>query len=247
VFESRQGHSLHPQGRQTLPTHRIAMAAHTDAAPRPHVLGRPETAADWAQAHGRKVLIVALIIGAAVAGYYLYTATKARKAERAERAYAEAQQALAGGNAPAARTGLQNVATRYGDTPAGVQATIFLAQLLFDEKKYDEGIRRLNDVVGHSAAKAHRSAIHNLIGSAYEEQAKLAEAAAEYRKAADAALVDTDRLTMRANEARILTRANKTDDARRIWKELSDDPTGPMAGEARVRLGELDAKAAGQR
>jgi predicted negative regulator of RcsB-dependent stress response len=220
--------------------------AHTDAAPGPQVLGRHESATDWAQVHGRKILLLALVVGAAIAGYYLYAATKTRKAERAERAYGEAQQTLAGGNAPAARTGLQNVASRYGDTPAGVQATIVLAQLLFDEKKYDEGIRRLNEVAGHSAAKPHRTAIYNLVGSAYEEQAKFAEAASAYRRAADAAVLDNDRLTMRANEARVLTRSNRIEDARRIWTELADDPTGPMAGEARVRLGELDAKAAGK-
>ena len=222
--------------------------AHTDAAPHPPVVGRPPSAtSDWAQVHGKKVLLVALAIGALIAGYYLYTSTQTRKAVRAERALAEAQQALATGNAPAARTSLQGVTARYGDTPAGVQAAITLAQLQFDEKKYADGIRTLESAAGRSAAEPYRSAIYNLVGAAHEDQGKFAEAAAAYRRAGEEAVLDTDKISMRANEARALTRANRVDEARRIWTELADDPSGALSGEARVRLGELDAKAQGQR
>ncbi len=235
-----------PHGGQNPSTYRFVMAT-TDAAPHPQVLGRPASATDWAQAHGKKVLFIALAIGALIAGYYVYTNTQARKAERAERALGEAQQGLVTGNAAAARTSLQGVTARYGDTPAGVQAAIYLAQLQFDEKKYAEGIGTLENAAGQSASEPSRAAIYNLVGSAYEEQGKFAEAATAYRRASAAAILDSERTTMRANEARALTRANRLDEARRIWTDLADDPTGAMAGEARVRLGELDAKAAGQR
>jgi hypothetical protein len=36
--------------------------------------------------------------------------------------------------------------------------------------------------------------------------------------------------------------AGKTEEAKAIWTELAKDETGPMAAEAKVRLGELLAK-----
>ena len=36
--------------------------------------------------------------------------------------------------------------------------------------------------------------------------------------------------------------AGKTEEAKAIWRELVKDETAPTAAEARVRLGELEAK-----
>jgi hypothetical protein len=36
--------------------------------------------------------------------------------------------------------------------------------------------------------------------------------------------------------------AGKTAEAKAIWTELAKDDTGPMASEAKVRLGEVSAK-----
>jgi hypothetical protein len=40
----------------------------------------------------------------------------------------------------------------------------------------------------------------------------------------------------------VLLAAGKTADAKAIWVKLSSDPSAPGAAEARVRLGELEAK-----
>ena len=42
--------------------------------------------------------------------------------------------------------------------------------------------------------------------------------------------------------ARVLTAAGKAAEAKAIWLKLAADPSGPMAPEARVRLGEMDGK-----
>jgi hypothetical protein len=41
--------------------------------------------------------------------------------------------------------------------------------------------------------------------------------------------------------ARALTVAGKKDEARKIWEALAAKPDSPMAGEARIRMGELSA------
>ena len=46
-----------------------------------------------------------------------------------------------------------------------------------------------------------------------------------------------------ANAARAYTTAGKLDDAKKIWSALAKDDQSPAAAEARVRLGELEAKA----
>jgi hypothetical protein len=48
-----------------------------------------------------------------------------------------------------------------------------------------------------------------------------------------------------ASAARDYTAAGKTDDAKKIWSALAKDDQSPAAAEARVRLGELEAKAQG--
>ena len=217
--------------------------AHSDAATRAPVLGSDSPMDLW-QRHGKTVLTIVIVLAALVAGWYVWDSTRKRQRVRAEAAYFEAQQTMASGNATAGRTGLQNVATRYADTPAGVQSTIFLAQLEFDEKKWAEGIRRLEAAAGRGAARPYRASIYGLIGSAYEEQGKWTEAATNFRRAAEEATMELDQLSMRANEARVYTRTGRLDEARRIWTEMAEDPSGPMAGEARVRLGELQPAAA---
>jgi hypothetical protein len=71
-------------------------------------------------------------------------------------------------------------------------------------------------------------------------------AAKEYEAAAAATGMDNERAFERAKAARAYAAAGgDTATARRIWTELRDDPkTTSMATEARVRLGELEAKVA---
>ena len=70
---------------------------------------------------------------------------------------------------------------------------------------------------------------------------KHAEAAAEYEKAAKVARFDADRqryLSLAASS--YLTAGNKAK-AKEIWTDLGKDSKGAVAGEARVRLGEMEA------
>jgi predicted negative regulator of RcsB-dependent stress response len=216
----------------------------TGAAARPPIEHRTESAFDWAQSHVREVVIGVIAIATLVGGGWLYLRSREMRAERAEKAYYEAQQALASGNTGLARTELQKVQTRYDGTTAAQQATIVLAQLLYDEKKYADGIKHLEAAADERSAEPFRSAIYGLIGAGHEEQDKFGDAAKAYERAAAAAEFENDRNQMKASAARAYMRANQNDAARRLWTELSQDQTSPFSGEARVRLGELDAKPA---
>jgi hypothetical protein len=74
---------------------------------------------------------------------------------------------------------------------------------------------------------------------------KAGEAAKDYEAAAAATGMQNEKSFQRAKAARAYTVAGDTAAARRVWTELRDDPKGAsMATEARVRLGELDARPA---
>ena len=83
------------------------------------------------------------------------------------------------------------------------------------------------------------------MAAGYEEMGKFGRAAELYRKAADNTSYAGTKSTYLAGAARALTSAGDTAGAKKIWSTLASDATNPSAAaEARVRLGELHAKAA---
>ena len=194
------------------------------------------------QLHSKKILAGAVGLAAVAGGVYLYNASEATRGVAAERAYYLAQQSAASGNIPLATTDLKKAADRYEGTSAGNQAALALAQLLYDQGKFAEGVAAAERV--SPATAAQRASKEALIAAGLEGQRKFAEAAARYRAAAGATTMASEKAALRANEARALTAAGRTDDARAIWAELSADPVGPLADEAKIRLGELTAKPA---
>ena len=189
---------------------------------------------------------LAVVVGLALvggAGYWLWQNDRQTKATLAEREYFQAQAAAASGNAALASSDLQKVVQRYPGTPAAVQASMLIAQIRYDEGKHAEGIAELERARA-SAPEHLLPGIHALLAAGHEDQGKHDLAAAEYRKAAEATPYAGDREKYLADAARALMTAGKTAEAAAIWRELADDIAGPTAGEARVRLGEIEAKPA---
>ena len=75
----------------------------------------------------------------------------------------------------------------------------------------------------------------------YEELKDFTAAAEQYKQAAEATRFPADKAQYQASAARTFAAAGKFSEAKAIWAELAKDETSPMAAEARVRLGELDA------
>jgi hypothetical protein len=115
------------------------------------------------------------------------------------------------------------------------------AQVFFEQGKHAEGIAQLEAVAG-SAPKALRAGIQALIGSGLESSGKPAEAAAAFAKAATEAGFAVDRDMHHMEQARNLLAANDAAGAAKIYKEISSREDSPFAGEAKVRLGEANAK-----
>jgi predicted negative regulator of RcsB-dependent stress response len=133
------------------------------------------------------------------------------------------------------------VATRYEGTLAGTQASLSLAQALYDQKKFKEGVDALKQAEG-KAADEFKPSVYALEGAGYTELKNFTAAADSYRQAAAATKFAAEKTQYRAAQARSYMSAGKTAEARAIWTDLARDETSPEAAEARVRLGEVDAR-----
>ena len=200
-----------------------------------------ESLTEWFMLHNREVTWAVVALAIIVGGVWFYERSQSIKAQRAEAAYFQARQSAAAGNLPLAASDLQKVATRYEGTSAGTQAALTLAQLLYDQKKFKEGLAVLKKAEA-KASGDFRPSVHVLEAAGYEEQKDLTTAAEQYKLAAEATRFPADKAEYQASAARAYMAAGKTDQARAIWTALAKDDTGPVSAEARVRLGELEAK-----
>jgi predicted negative regulator of RcsB-dependent stress response len=189
----------------------------------------------------RAVTIGAATIVAIGAGYWFWTASSARKADRAEQAYSQAERAVFSGNPQLAQTELERVVQRYGNTPAGVRGSILLAKQHLQAVKPADAVPILKDAADKGASKPFRTSIYALLGAALEAQEKFDSAAAAYKSAAEATSLTSEREVQEASAARALAAAGKKDAALEIWRAIAARETSPLAGEARLRIAELSA------
>jgi tetratricopeptide (TPR) repeat protein len=171
--------------------------------------------------------------------------TQSLKSERAERAYYAAEQSIASGNRPLAESDLNKLITRYDGTAAAYEGRLALTRLLYDDSKFQEGVAALKKAMPKlESSKDFASPAHLLLAAGYEQLKQFLAAANEYGAAAKAARFDPDRQRYEIWSARAYFLGGKVDEAKRIWTELAADSKGTVAGEARVRLGELVARPA---
>lgn len=193
---------------------------------------------DWFQLYSRQVVWGAVVVVALAAGGWFYTRSQALKSERAEKAYFAAQRSAVSGNLPLAESDFRKMVSRYDGTPAATEARLALAQILFEEKKYQAGVDALK---GAGKAGEYASSIHAVMAGGYEQLKKFKEAGAEYEEAAKVARFDADRQRYQTLAARAYLNGGDPTRAKAIWTELGADSKGTVAGEARVRLGEMTA------
>ncbi len=192
----------------------------------------------WLQANSKPLLIG--VAGAAViaAGIFGYRYLSASKVAEASNALYQAQVPLLQGNLPEAQAALQKVSTRYSGTRSGDQASLLLAQALYDLKQHQGAITMLEKGRGSAAADT-RPSFDAMIAAGYEGLGNMEKAAEYYGKAADGVTAPTEKQQHKTAQARSLMLAGKLDEAKKIFLELSEDSNSQYAQEARVRLGEI--------
>ena len=202
---------------------------------------------DWFQLHSREVIWGGAAVVLLAAGGWFYSRSKELKAERAERAYFTAARSIAADNLPLAESDLKKMVERYDGTPAALQGRLQLAQVMYDQGKFQQGVDLLKASEDEfSSSDEFAPSVHVVLAAGYEQLKKFTEAAGEYEKAAKAARFDQDRQRHLAQAGMAYLSAGNKAKAKEIWTELGADSKGVVAGEARVRLGELMAAPAPQ-
>ncbi len=204
-----------------------------------------ETLIEWFQRNGRVVAVAIAVIAVGAGAYWYYGRSVDIKNQNAGQALNTALQSIQAGNKALATSDLQKVVTRYGDTPSGIEAGLLMAQLDFNDQKVQDGVKLLEGLTSSGAAKLQLASIYSLMGDGQMQGGQFAAAAKSYQQAVDASQTDLDKAYQLSKQARALSLAGDTAQAVAIWKKLADDPkTQGVGAEARVRLGEAEAKVA---
>jgi predicted negative regulator of RcsB-dependent stress response len=201
-----------------------------------------ESFIEWMRANSKALSIGGMVVVAAAAIGLLWRASAEKKEVRASEALAAAQAVVQSGNVALAQSDLTAMIRRYGNTKAGMQARLVLTQVLFSQGKVEDGLRELEAV---GPKEPYAASYHGLKGAGLEQTGKPAEAAAEYERAAAAAATDLAKASFQSDAARTFLAAGNRDAALRIWEAMAADDANPLAGEAKVRVGELKAKPIG--
>ena len=206
---------------------------------------KAESFLDWFRINSRIVTIASVVVAAAAFGFWFYNRSAVLKAENADRKLLAAKQSLGSGNLPLAQSDLKKVADQYPSTSAGAEAGMLLAQVKLEQADYQGAVTTLKDLAGKNQSGPYATPIRALLGDAYSQLGKYAEAAAEYEQAALATQAPNERALLLAKIGRSQTAAGNAAKAREAWDALANqtDNAG-LAAEARVRLGELLATSA---
>ena len=213
---------------------------------KPTLDDRTESISYWIQEHVREVSIIAVVAIVLVGGFFGYRRMSAATERNAEQAFFAAQQLRQTADAAQAEAELSKVTTQFRGTAGGTQAAMVVAQLRYDAGKYVEGLQALEQLKDGGVDDEFEASVEALIAAGYEGQGKYAEAAAAYLRAASEARFAADKASYQADAARVLGAEGKVAEAVKLWQAIADDPSSPLADEARVRLGELTVEPAGR-
>ncbi len=197
-----------------------------------------ENLSSWFQVNQKAITVGVAAVALAAAAITGYRYMDASNRAKANNELYKATGPMMQGKLPEAQAALAKVAKDFSGTASGSQASLLLAQVLYDQKKYQDGITALEKAKSASGSDFAAST-EALIAVGYESLGKFDQAAEHYGLAASAARFPLDKGSNQANQARSLTAAGKTTEARKLWEELAKHEGLPFAQESQVRLGEL--------
>lgn len=213
----------------------------TGAAARPQFDLEPESLADTLQQYQKQIIIGVIVVAAAVGGIWMWRRSVDIRETRAAEAFAAAENAFAGGNPALAQPELERVLTRYPGTTAGAQSAMLLAQVLYGQQKYADGVAKLEASLGAAPAPL-KPAMLALMAGGHEGAGQPVEAAKRFEEAATATEFELERDQHRMAAARNHVAAGNIAGARTIYESIATREDAQHAGEANVRLGELVGK-----
>lgn len=206
----------------------------------------------WAQKNTQVLIVAGVLLAVAVgAGLYYYDYRQNLRLQAAGE-LERIQQTLGTGEAEAARSELQSFLDRFGDTTYGTEARILLAELHLRQDQPSEAVSVLEGVTGNLSDPLSLQAAF-LLGTAYEEADRLADAEALYLRIAEEAELGFQVRQALANAARLRAREGNYAGAADLYQRVLDtfdEEAAASAGSERstyqLRLSEMQAAASRQ-
>src|SRR6187402_2390904 len=130
-----------------------------------------ENASAWLQVNQKPIMVGIGILAISAAAIFGYRWMDANKRTEANNELYRATAPLSEGKLPEAQTALERVVKRFGGTSSGNQASLLLAQVLYEQKKFAEGITSLEKAKG-SAGSEFAPAIEAMMAVGFESQGK---------------------------------------------------------------------------
>src|SRR5688500_9239363 len=152
----------------------------TGAAARPTVEDHTESFMEWSRDHVRELTFALLAVVTIAAAFWLYGWSTRRNLERAEVLLNQAETSLAAQRLPEAQAQLERLVRGYKGSPAAGQGLLRLAQALYDQGKYAEGVTQLETSFGEYETGPFAVAVRQLSGAGYEQMNQPAKAAERY-------------------------------------------------------------------
>jgi predicted negative regulator of RcsB-dependent stress response len=203
---------------------------------------KAESFLDWFHVNSRLVGIgaVAVLLAGAVAWYI--PRARMQKNENADKQLLAAKQSISAGNLQLAESDLKKVADRYAGTPGGTEAGMLLGQIRLEKGDAPGAVTALQELAGKVGSDASAASVHGLLGDALSQAGKIAEAAAEYEKAAGLTSMPNEKMMLLAKAGHSYMAAGKSAEAKKVWEAIAaQQESAALAAEARVRLGEIAA------
>src|SRR5215213_5957336 len=154
---------------------------------------KAESFLDWFRINSRLVGVATAVVVAVAFGFWFYNRSAVLKAENADRKLLAAKQSLGSGNLPLAQSDLKKVADAYPGTSAGAEAGMLLAQVKLEQNDTQGAIATLKELAAKNESGPYATPIRALLGDAYSQLGKHAEAAGEYERASQLTTAPNER------------------------------------------------------
>ncbi len=223
-----------PESKTTMGTTAAEPVATATEAGDGHFIG-------WLQARSKPIAITAgVIFVIALVGWYVVESGR-RKQSVAMEALDQARAAMEAGNYPEASTGLTRVAQSFAGSDAAFEATLALNQVRLLSGQAELAVEELKKFIATNPPAAFAGAGHAHLAMALENTGKIADATAEYLKAAELAPEPFKKVDALLAAARTYRVVGKNKEAAGVLESIIKDFPKEQAGiaEARVRLAEI--------
>ena len=183
---------------------------------------------------------VVLVVGLAI--WFTITAGR-RKQTYAATALEQCRDAAGQANFGVAVQCYTRVASNFSGTSAAYEATLGIAQTHLVAGQNELAITGLLDFLKTNPPAEAAAPANSLLGTAYENAGKFAEAQAAYRKSSDLATVEYLKASSLLDAGRAALLGHKVDEAKAIYNEIITkySKSGAMT-EAQVRLAEISTQ-----